>query len=479
MNGFIYKSFDYEQDGLELVQALRGEPYLFFLDSSLNNQEFGRYSLIGFDPFEIFEERLSGFSLGQEKGLEALKKTFAPYRQNKGSQFLPFHGGLVGHLSYDYGLAQEGIIRNSSCDLKIPDIFFGFYDVVIVIDHYAKKLFISSTGLPEKNSSLREKRAQDRLKQILKKISLARTGLNQDFFSESGNGGETLNLKSNMTKEHYLEMVQKALEYIRRGDIYQVNLSQRFEIDRPAHFKDSFKIYEALRKISPSSFGCYFEGRDYQVLSSSPERFLHLEDNLLQTKPMKGTERRSQDVIEDRLLKNKLAFSGKDKAELLMITDLERNDLGKVCEYGSVCVKKLRTLEEYATVFQATSTIEGRLREEKNCFDALAACFPGGSITGAPKIRAMQIIEELEPTARGLYTGAFGYIDFGGDMDFNILIRTLLALQNKIYFQAGGGIVVDSIPQQEYNETLLKKEAMHTCLKQIFLKSHLMPTNVA
>ena len=473
MDGFVYKSFDYAKDGLELVRALKDEPYLFFLESSLKSSESGRYSLIGFDPFKIFEERVDSFSLVQEKGLAALKKKFGVYMQNKGSKFLPFQGGLVGYLSYDYGLSQEKILRSSLRDIHLPDIWFGFYDSVIVIDHYAQKLYVSSTGFPEKQSYLRERRAKERLRQIVKKLSLSEANLFHPgcgTIHTRGGTGPNLNLKCNVTQERYLEMVKKALEHIRQGDIYQVNLSQRFEMDSLDCSKESLEIYEVLRKISPSHFGCYFEGRDHQILSSSPEEFLRLQNGILQTKPMKGTERRSKDSIEDRLLKTRLIHSGKDRAELLMITDLERNDLGKVCEYGSVCVKKMRALEEYATVFQTTSTIEGKLRKDKNCFDALRACFPGGSITGAPKIRAMQIIEELEPTARGLYTGTFGYIDFSGNMDFNILIRTIVASRNKIYFQSGGGIVADSVPEQEYNETLIKKEAMHSCLKQVLSK---------
>jgi len=488
MNGFIYKSFDYSKDGTELLKAFADEPYLVFLDSSLKNSEWGRYSVIAFDPFAIFEES------AESVDLLSLKKNFSSYIQDKREEFLPFHGGLIGYLSYDYGLRQEKILRHSKRDINLPDVFFGFYDSSIVIDHFAKKLYISSTGLPEKNVYLREKRAQERLKRIIKK--LAQSQEESDIRLESSET-ERLPLQSNFTKEAYLASVKRALEHIRRGDIYQLNLSQRFELDYSPSLKcirlelrrnephsgfhlatpqqscgevhlssqtNSLEIYKHLRKISPSSFGCYFQGKDYQILSSSPERFLNLRENILQTKPMKGTARRGQDFIEDEVLKARFLHSAKERAELLMITDLERNDLGRVCEYGSVGVKQMRTLEEYATVFQTTSTIEGKLRKDKDCFDALMACFPGGSVTGCPKIRAMRIIEELEPTSRGLYTGSFGYISFSGNMDFNILIRTLLACQNKIYFQAGGGIVADSIPEYEYKETLIKSEAMRACL---------------
>lgn len=459
MDGFIYKSFNYKGDGIELLKAFADEPCLIFLDSSLKNQECGRYSLIAFDPFTALEESAQTCT-----SLVSLRQAFTPYIQDKKGEFLPFHGGLIGYLSYDYGLKQEKILRHSKPDINPPDVFFGFYDSVLVVDHFAKKLYVNSTGLPEKNIYLREKKAEERLKQIIKKLSGFKEDPRQSFLFESAETEESLPLGCNFIKGDYLTAVKRALDYIRRGDIYQVNLSQRFELDylsSPAH---SLEIYKHLREMSPSSFGCYFQGKDYQVLSSSPERFLRLRNGVLQTKPMKGTAPRGKDFLEDRVLQNKLLYSSKDKAELLMITDLERNDLGRVCEYGSIAVKQMRNLEEYRTVFQTTSTIEGKLREDKDCFDALTACFPGGSVTGCPKIRAMQIIEELEPTARGLYTGSLGYISFSGNMDFNILIRTLLACQNKIYFQAGGGIVADSIPEYEYRETLIKSQAMKACL---------------
>jgi len=271
--------------------------------------------------------------------------------------------------------------------------------------------------------------------------------------------------KCNFSKAQYTKTVRRALDYIKEGDIYQVNLSQRFTYSLNDQSLDSLSLYSSLRSLAPSPFGGYLDCGDFHLISSSPERFLQLRNGIVQTRPMKGTRPRGKTQQEDQRLRKEMLTSDKDIAELLMITDLKRNDLGKVCDYGSVHVKEMRTLEEYKYVFQATSTIEGRLREDKDCFDLIDACFPGGSITGCPKIRAMEIIEELEPTRRGLYTGSLGYINFNGDMDLNILIRTLVAQRDKLYYQVGAGIVADSTPLGEYDETLVKARAIAECLR--------------
>jgi para-aminobenzoate synthetase component 1 len=271
---------------------------------------------------------------------------------------------------------------------------------------------------------------------------------------------------SNFTKRAYFRAIQKALQSIAAGDIYQVNLSQRFSV-RSKQEIDSITLYQTLRTFSPSDFGCYFDTGHFKIISSSPERFLNLKGRTVVTSPMKGTRRRGKSFSEDRKLRREMINSEKDKAELLMVTDLERNDLGRVCEFGSVKVKKMREVERYRFVYQTTSTVEGKLRRDKDAFDLLQACFPSGSITGCPKIRAMKIIEELEPTRRSFYTGSLGYISVTGDMDFNVLIRTLLVKPRDIYFQVGGGIVADSKPEDEYRETLVKAEAMRLSLKKI------------
>jgi para-aminobenzoate synthetase component 1 len=391
-----------------------------------------------------------------------------------------FIGGAVGYLSYDLGILCEKIDSLAIDDIGIPDCFFAFYDVVIIIDHRIGKLHIVSSGLPEKDKVLARKRAQFRIGQTIKHLShLESTRYKERYnnFAQSDllscSNTNELGVVSNFTKSDYLKAVKKALQYIRQGDIYQVNLSQRFLMDNHRRqgsnsSQQSLRIYRTLREISPTAFGAFLDCRDYRILSASPERFLYLNGRHVQTRPMKGTRARGIDRVQDRRLKAELLNSPKDKAELIMIVDLERNDLGKVCEYGSVRLKEARSLEVYSTVFQTTSTIEGLLHRDKDRIDLIKAAFPGGSITGCPKIRSMQIIEELEPTKRTVYTGSLGYFSFAGDMDFNILIRTLLEKDGKIYFQVGGGIVADSDPLSEYEETILKARAIFQCLSNSF-----------
>ncbi|MBI5024867.1 MAG: aminodeoxychorismate synthase component I [Candidatus Omnitrophica bacterium] len=450
-------------DALELCARFRNEPHLFCLDSSRFDQGQGRYSFVGFDPFEVFE------ASGKDT-LSSLKKCYAQYSQPNQQTLTPFAGGIVGYLGYDYGLYQEKISSHATDDLKLPDAVWGFYDRVLTIDHHTRKLHVTSSGWPEKNKAAREKRAAARLEDLERALArpFAKKGTQYLIPNElsivspfKGPG----DFASNFTRDEYLATVRKVLDHIAAGDIYQLNLSQKFTYDTAGESVDLLEIYRFLRQLSPVSFGGYFDAGALKLISNSPEMFLRLRDGKIQTRPMKGTRPRGSEIIEDRRLRNEIEQSAKDKAELLMITDLERNDLGKVCDYGSVRVQQMRAIEEYKYVFQATSSVEGTLRADKDCFDLIEACFPGGSITGCPKIRAMEIIEELEPARRGPYTGSMGYIDFSGNMDLNILIRTLVHCGEKIHFQVGGGIVADSTPEGEYEETLVKARALRECLE--------------
>jgi len=257
--------------------------------------------------------------------------------------------------------------------------------------------------------------------------------------------------------EEYLEAVRRAKEYIAAGDIYQVNMSQRLSANLPV---PPFELYKRLRRITPAPFASFLNFGQVVVVGASPERLLHVRDGFVETRPMKGTRPRGKTPSEDRQFQEELLQSEKERAELLMIVDLERNDLGRVCEYGSVRVKALRTLETYATVFQTTATVVGTLRKDQDCIGLVKACFPGGSVTGVPKIRAMEIIDELEPTRRGIYTGSVGYFSFDGDLDLNVVIRTFVLKDGKAFFQVGGGIVADSQPEAEYEETMVKARAL-------------------
>jgi len=451
---YTWKSYKLKTGPFEFFSALRDQKNCFFLDSSLNSDgALGRYSFLGKDPFSVF----------QSKGIDPLPKLRALLDGYKitSSCGLPFLGGAVGYLSYDLGFALEKKLRRKNRDdVKIPDCCFAFYNSAFVFDHLRKVLHLVAVGFPEKKLHLAKILAESNLKEMQKLVSQveAKGGNNQKRLKAKTG----VTLRSNFTKIQYLRAIRKAKDYIRSGDIYQLNLSQRFKARTSL---SPFEIYERLRKLSPSYFGAYFDAGAFQILSSSPERFLKLKGDIVFTRPMKGTRPRAEDRAKDALLEKELLKSQKDKAELMMIVDLERNDLGRVCNYDSVKVESLREIEKYSTVFQTTASIFGRLYPHKDRVDLLRAAFPGGSITGCPKIRAMEIIEELEPHRRSIYTGALGYLSFHGDMDLNILIRTILKKGDELYFGSGGGIVADSQPQEEYRETLVKAKAMIEALK--------------
>lgn len=451
MKNYLHKTIPFAGNGAQLLNIFKDKPYVFLLESSLKHRALGRYSFLGFEPFDI----VRGNGLGS---IAQLRKKFTQYSRVSKHPLTPFPGGVLGFLGYDLGLESEKIGVLDKEDLPVPNVLFGFYDTVLTIDHFSKKLHVTSL---------------DKVRRIDEVLGIVTEGMYKaqdtpDIPPVITKGN--LKLKSDLSPARYRTAVQKALDYIREGDIYQVNLAQRFSTGPLPSVQavHPFELYRALRRRSPSSFSSYLDAKDFQIISSSPERFLSKQGKLLQTRPMKGTRPRGKNISQDRKELKDLLLSAKDKAELLMITDLERNDLGRVCEYGSIKVKDMRTIEAYASVFQATSTVEGLVRKRKDAFDILEACFPGGSITGCPKIRSMQIIEELEPHHRGIYTGALGYISFNGDMDFNILIRTLLKINNEIYFHVGGGIVSDSTPRKEYQETLVKARAMKECLEDVF-----------
>jgi para-aminobenzoate synthetase component 1 len=426
---YILKSYKLKAGPQAIFEILSRKKNCFFLDSSLS-------AASDRDPFP------------------RLKELLVEYRMPASSE-LPLFGAAVGYLAYDLGFILEHKIKTrNKPDAGIADCYFGFYNTVVGIDHLKRKLHICAVGFPEKKYHLAKALCRTNLKALESLLS----GLNSPF---RGRGQPVKDipaeLRTDFKREEYLKAVKKAKDYIKAGDIYQVNLSQRFQAKT---LLGAVEIYRRLRKISPSSFSAYFDAGDAQIISSSPERFLKLERDLVTTRPMKGTRPRGEDRHQDRRLKTQLLNSAKDKAELTMIVDLERNDLGKVCDYDTIRVDTLRQLERYNTVFQTTATVSGRLHKDKDRIDLLRACFPGGSITGCPKIRAMEIIEELEPNRRSIYTGCLGYLSFSGGMDFNILIRTLLKRQDRLFFGAGGGIVADSSPEGEYQEALVKAKAM-------------------
>ncbi len=446
------RSYDLEVNPVDLLQALADQRGCFLLESSLFDKDRGRYSHLGFDPFlTVCGDDLKAFA--------GLEKSFQRFYDASKKLQTPFSSGIAGYLSYDFGLQFEQVIK-SPLKSNLPGFLFGFYDCVICVDHLKNKVWITSSGLPETTGLLRKKRALKRLKyaqNILKNLPKPNP-------SQRLGPAKHLKWKSNFSQVGYCNAVQKALNYIKAGDIYQVNLAQKFscELKQPI---DAVNVYRTLRVLSASCFGGYFDCGPSQIVSSSPEIFLRLQKGIVQTRPMKGTRKRGKTPQEDKRQCRELRQSAKEKAELLMVTDLERNDLGRVCDFGSVIVKQLREIEKYRTVYQTTSTVTGKLTKGKNGFDLLKNCFPSGSVSGCPKIRAMQLIKKLEPVPRGIYTGALGYMNFNGDMALNVLIRSVVIKGKKASFHVGSGIVADSLPQAEYEETLVKARALKESLE--------------
>ncbi|MGB8900924.1 MAG: aminodeoxychorismate synthase component I [Methylocella sp.] len=434
-------------DPAEAAHALRDLPFLTFLDSSMADRKLGRYSFVAADPFARFEAREAG-----NDWVSRLKSMLAAYRTASSPGLPPFQGGAAGLFSYELGRSLERLPAPALDKLAFPDLSLGLYDVVVAFDLIDRRGFILSIGFPELEEPERNRRAVERGRWFEARLQRA------PILSPAGNmplEGWT----SNFTRVSYERMVREVIERILSGDIFQANVAQRFEAPVPGDF-DHFGFYRRLRTLNPAPFSAYLDHEDFVIASASPERFLKVEGDRVETRPIKGTRRRFKDAVLDALQARALTESRKDRAENVMIVDLLRNDLSKVCLPGSVQVPRLCGLETYASVHHLVSSVVGRLREGQGAADVLAAAFPGGSVTGAPKVRAMEIITEMEGHARGPYCGAIGYIGFDGAMDTSIVIRTAAFRGGTCVVQAGGGIVTASDPAAEYDETLDKARAI-------------------
>ena len=445
----------------ELFACFADLPDASLLNSSLGT-DAGRYSFIGIEPFLVLSGKNNNLRLrfnGHDltvKGdaFECLDSIIKTYRTDNPSS-LPFTAGGIGYFSYDLKDILEKLPQKAKDDLDLPDIYFAFYRALLIHDRLEPdRLYISIIDIDDTGH-----KKTDRLMKEIKKVvktspekspTLSRAGPYKPDF------------ESNFSKPNYIRSVRKVIDYIRAGDIYQVCLSQRFKTEWPLA---PYELYLKLNRINPSPFSAYLNFERSRIISSSPELFLRLADNIVETRPMKGTRPRGGNAEEDLALKDNLNKSLKDEAELSMIVDLERNDLGKIAVPGSIEVAEHRRIETYPTVFQTISIIKGKVNNGIDPVDMVKAAFPGGSISGCPKIRAMEIIDELEPTRRGVYTGSIGYISFHGTLDLNIAIRTMIMKGRDVYFQAGGGIVADSDPEAEYEETLDKARAMMDSFK--------------
>lgn len=461
----LIEEIDTELSPLDAFELFRDKQFSFFLDSGMDAHKLGRYSFIGSNPFLVLSTRGSDIILtrGAEKSrlsgnpFDILNHFLETYHLDPCSSPVPFTGGAVGYFSYDLCHFIERLPSTAVDDLKLPQCCFAFYDLVLAFDNLQGKTYIISTGFPELRETGRIERATKRLNEVKDTLAeMSRSGTGAPFTPISS-PMEQVTLKGGFTHKEYVDAVEKARQYIIAGDIFEVNLSQRFEAELSI---TPYELYRRLRQINPAPFACYLDFDEVSVVSASPERFLRVQGDWVETRPIKGTRPRGKTPEEDQALAKELLTSSKDRAENIMIVDLERNDLGRVCRFGTVKVTELAILEVFPTVFHLTSTVVGRLREGQNCIDLLKATFPGGSITGAPKVRAMEIIDELEPTKRSVYTGSIGYLSFNGDIDLNIAIRTFLVKGRKAYFQVGGAVVYDSDPEAEYQETLDKARAL-------------------
>jgi len=472
---------------LGVLEIMRRSSCPVLLESARVSEKTGRYSFITADPYLIFHSKGDTVELSlpttpkgkygrrasmNRKPLLKLRELMSNYRTERVDGLPPFTGGAVGFFSYDFAHHFEKLPRTAAVDLDIPESYFVFVDMVVAFDHILNKSWIIvNPGAREQEMGFRRPEpdqwgrlydeAETRLlnfgskltaKNSKREASMVARGIAQRF-----------SLEPNMTQAKFEAMVGRCKEYIAAGDIYQANLSQRFTAG--IGDADPLQLYAVLRDINPSPFAAYLDFGDLQLVSSSPERLIRLRGGIAETRPIAGTRRRGGDQGETRELTAELLTNEKERAEHIMLLDLERNDLGKVCGYGTVQVDEMMVVEDYSHVIHIVSNVRGKLTAGRDAFDLIRAVFPGGTITGVPKVRCMEIIDELEPVARGPYTGSIGYITNAGDMDMNIIIRTFVIKDRMAHVQVGAGIVADSDPEREYFETLQKAEALKKALE--------------
>ncbi len=465
------------QSPFKLYTRIRSRNSLL-LESLKGPEHISRYAFIGIEPYLTFKAKDGLITIDAQgrktvsyrKPLPRLRELLTACSQEAIEGLPPFQGGAAGMLSYDFVRYFERLPETAEDDLNIPDAHFFLFDRIISFDCKEEKSWVivcpgardtalGFTAISRPHAEIMEE-AEVHLNSIVERVGRhdqscvapAVVRINPVIEYQTG-------------KEQYMEMVTKAKEYIAAGDIFQANLSLR--LSAGVGDTDPLRIYEILRDINPSPFAAYVDFGEYQIVSSSPERLVRVKGPVIDTRPIAGTRPRGKDVTEDDAMTAELLLNEKERAEHIMLIDLERNDLGKVSDYGSVAVDELMITEQYSHVIHIVSNVRGVLAEGMDCFDVIRAAFPGGTITGVPKVRCMEIIEELEQRRRGPYTGSLGYISFSGTMDLNIIIRTFLVKEGRAYVQAGAGIVADSDPEREYYESLKKAEALINTLKRL------------
>jgi para-aminobenzoate synthetase component 1 len=454
---------------LAIFEKLRGE-YSALLYSGKNSDgsklQHGRYSYIGYEPFMLFQSKggIQEISTirydadgttrdAQVCGGEALDVFKTIFDQMKcksiDDDFPPFVGGAMGVMSYDFGLSLHGIPYTTTDDLEIPDMYYAFYDKVVAFDHEMQDLYFFGIGETKEQS---QKIAEEVHRDALKGLTYE-----QDATPQKRSGKRSNELNMYLTKEDFVKKIAVIKKHLKDGESYQVNFSHRFSYEST---EDGWEIFKRLSAINPSPFSCYFEHPEFVIISSSPEKLVSVENGLVETKPIKGTRPRGKNPAEDKANEKDLLSSVKDEAELTMIVDLMRNDLGMVCEPKSIKVLDHRAIERYSHVMHTVTTVQGKLKSGMSIIDLVQAVFPGGSVTGCPKKRTMEIIAQLEDFHRDIYCGSAGYFSVNGNMAMNILIRTMLYRFGEVFFHSGSGIVMDSEALVEFDETLDKAQAL-------------------
>lgn len=421
----------------------------------LESGRSGRYSIAAFSPIVAFEGKNHELRVKtddevqviQGNPLHGMKKWLQRYECETPSGDLPdFHGGVLGFVSYDYGRYIEKLPDTTEDDLNTPDMHFFLFTEWFVLDHETEELWLIFTSEDGENILSREEEWLKRWTEEVEQEDILVTGEKDPMFDDVS-----------IDEETFVRAVEKVQNYIASGDVFQVNLSVR---GSQALHVPPIEVYRHLRALNPSPYMGYVSTPDYQLVSGSPELLVKKKGNEVSTRPIAGTRSRGQNEAEDQRLANELIENEKERAEHVMLVDLERNDLGRVCQYGTVEVNEFMVIEKYSHVMHIVSNVRGQIAEDKDGYDLIDASFPGGTITGAPKIRTMEIIDELEPVRRGIYTGSLGWIGFNGDLELNIMIRTMLVKENTAYVQAGAGIVIDSMAHLEYKESLKKAKAL-------------------
>lgn len=457
---------------ISLFKRFEEENFCFLLESVEGGEKWGRFSFIGKNPFltmksykdRVFLEKSNG-EVTQLKGnpVEILKNILSQYK-SADLPFVPrFNGGAVGYFGYDLIRHYEELPNCPQDDLELPESHFMLTDEVIAFDHLKQKIYIIANLHTDGNLERNYNTIIERLKSLHKELLSTRWKTFNVPMAERDDRPKEVKFESNISKDRFCRNVEVAKEYIRNGDIFQVVLSQRLRVETENH---PLNIYRALRVINPSPYMFYLKFKDYRLIGSSPEMLVRVEGKKVETCPIAGTKKRGATAEEDKALEKELLEDEKELAEHTMLVDLGRNDIGRVSRYGSVAVKNLMHIEKYSHVMHIVTNVEGELREDKTAFDALMSILPAGTLSGAPKVRAMEIIDELETVKRGPYGGAIGYMGFNGNLDSCITIRTIVFKDKTAYIQAGGGIVADSVPENEYLESLNKALAQIRAIEE-------------